>query len=229
MALTAILTKHARERLALRTRLTPEDFGNLLDGYRTISVGYEPDTYRWHRLFFSAPDMRHYVAIQDISNGVVITILPIDYHENLAWKISAKRLRRAVALVSTRLEDQLYPTPAHDSFPGIRAGIAGHFWKTTQTTEIHNLGRYRFKTTPEDADDVLQDDAFIATLIVRVRQKKLSIKLLDELWLTNNKKDFFIKLAWMNLVDFNLKGNDAAQPSPSPYSSPAAGSESGEA
>ena len=99
----ATLRHHAKERLQERTSLEPAAFLHLLDQNLSVSIGVESFTRRRHRLLYSEPDKAHFVAIQDFETGEVITLLPIDYHENLAWKLSEKSLRKAVWLVNPRL------------------------------------------------------------------------------------------------------------------------------
>lgn len=51
-------------------------------------MGSKPGFNRDHLLFYSAPDDDFFVAIQDRLTGTVVTVLPLDYHSNLAWDVS---------------------------------------------------------------------------------------------------------------------------------------------
>ena len=95
----SIFSTHVRERIAERLRLSPESVAHLLDEGRTVLVGSEPGSNREHRLFYSPPDQQWFVAVQDHTDGVVVTLLPVDYHQTLAWVVSeeAKRTARAMA------------------------------------------------------------------------------------------------------------------------------------
>ena len=64
----------------------------MLDYGGAIDVGVEAVFDRKHWLLYSDLDDCFFVAVQDRYTGLVITILPLDYHENLAWKIDSNSL-----------------------------------------------------------------------------------------------------------------------------------------
>jgi hypothetical protein len=202
----AILTHHAKIRLKERTDLSVEDFLTLLDTFRTSSVGYEPNTFRWHRLFYSRPDDEHFVAIQDIATGEVITILSLDYHENLAWKIGTRRLRQAIWRADPNRHAELYlqqPSPTGQKFE-----VTGVFWTSQVRTAKHNLGSYRFSTPLTSAHDASDNDEFIATVFSRVQKKNLHRLPLDELLLYDRRSDTLYKIPSQRIADFSLAADD---------------------
>ncbi len=50
-------------------------------------------------LFYSQLDDCCFVAVRDTQTGEVITVLPLGYHQNLAWKIQEVQIEKAKHLV----------------------------------------------------------------------------------------------------------------------------------
>lgn len=86
------LSNHAKSRLNERSNLKDIDLVRMLDTDSFINLGYEIGFHRQHCLLFSAIDQQYYVAVQDYKNGKVITILPLEYHIKLSWKMEEKYL-----------------------------------------------------------------------------------------------------------------------------------------
>jgi hypothetical protein len=84
----ANFSRHAFKRIAQRTLLSCEEIAEILDRGLVVNTGQRPGFDRVHLLFYSHVDNDYFVAIQDVITGTVITILPLDYHETLAWKIN---------------------------------------------------------------------------------------------------------------------------------------------
>ena len=82
------LTKHAKDRLILRTGLSINDFKKIYDEAKLLPIGKEGKSFRCHELFYSNPKNQCFVSIRDERNSEIITILPIDYHQNIAWSIT---------------------------------------------------------------------------------------------------------------------------------------------
>lgn len=89
------LSIHAFMRVSQRIRLTPETVMQLLDSGAVVNVGRETATNRDHLLFYSDADHACFVAIQDHLTGQVVTVLPLDYHDNLAWPVTAAQQEQA--------------------------------------------------------------------------------------------------------------------------------------
>lgn len=81
------LSKHAACRLGQRTVFREEEIIAMLDNYFFVSLGIETGFNREHCLVYCRFTNDYYVAVQDIKLGTVITVLPLDYHQNLSWKI----------------------------------------------------------------------------------------------------------------------------------------------
>ena len=108
MAATSF-TRHAWARVLDRLSLSPAEVAALLDYDLAIPVGSRGRTV--HRLFFSPPGKQCFVAVQDVENAAVLTVLQLDFHESCVWPVSVaapkeakERLRNRPALSG---EDEL--------------------------------------------------------------------------------------------------------------------------
>lgn len=97
-------SKHALQRLAERTSVPPESFVDLLEKKIFINVGNAPGFNREHLLFYSPEDNNFFVAVRDYLTGTVVTVLPLDFHENLAWRIKPDDCDRAKSLLLAEVE-----------------------------------------------------------------------------------------------------------------------------
>ena len=79
---------HAFERLNERTSFTQEQLTFWLDHKMYLNLGCKPGIPKQHLLFYSPVDEDYFVAIRDEQTGTIITVLPLNYHENLAWKVT---------------------------------------------------------------------------------------------------------------------------------------------
>ena len=92
------LSKHAFQRISERVRLSSEEVVLMLDAKITVNTGRKPGFNRDHLLLYSELDNDFFVAIQDCLTGTVVTILPLDYHANLAWKVTQQQCEVAKKL-----------------------------------------------------------------------------------------------------------------------------------
>ena len=93
-------TWHACVRAQERLSLTQAEIGKILEDRHCLNIGEEQKTTTLeHLLFYSEPDDTCFVAINDKAVNEIITILPIDYHENVAWKISTEAQKMAKKLI----------------------------------------------------------------------------------------------------------------------------------
>ena len=80
------LTEHASARLIERTSLSPQALCAILDGGAFVFLGKEVGNTKMSKLFFSKSDDQFFVAIQDQKNAEVVTVLTIEYWQNLSVK-----------------------------------------------------------------------------------------------------------------------------------------------
>ena len=67
-------------------------------------MGNAPGFNREHLLFYSPEDNNFFVAVRDYLTGTVVTVLPLDFHENLAWRIKPDDCDRAKSLLLAEVE-----------------------------------------------------------------------------------------------------------------------------
>ena len=86
---------HAYKRIKERSLLSFDEISLILDGKFFVNTGTEPGFNRDHLVFYSHKDDCCFVAIRDHLTGKVITILPLNYHKNLAWPITDNHISKA--------------------------------------------------------------------------------------------------------------------------------------
>jgi len=87
------LSTHALDRLRERTQIDEKTLCKILDEEETISLGFEKkESNRESLLFFSPKDEKFFVIVQDQRDGIVITVLTIEYWHNLSEKFFSKKL-----------------------------------------------------------------------------------------------------------------------------------------
>lgn len=96
------LSKHAACRLKERTVFKENEIVALLDSDLYVRLGVETGFEREHCLIYCEIKNEYYVAVRDIKCGTVITVLPLNFHQNLSWKldrscltVNSESLRRA--------------------------------------------------------------------------------------------------------------------------------------
>lgn len=142
------LSRHAFERLSERTQLTPDLLMALLDQGAVVNIGRETATDREHLLFYSLDDRCCFVAIQDRLRGEVVTVLPLDYHKNLAWPVTdaqqAEAVTRAQNFAIARENDAFnsFELRAHYICPAeqrIKTTGLGKIAKSAQHAKLHQV------------------------------------------------------------------------------------------
>lgn len=91
----AYASHHGAKRIAQRTSMNILELMQLLDNDVCVNVGQVAGSHRRHLLFYSPKDKFYYVAIQNVLNGKIITVLPPAYHKNSAWKITDEQYQQA--------------------------------------------------------------------------------------------------------------------------------------
>jgi hypothetical protein len=91
-------SQHAHKRVLQRTHLSLQRLALVLDQKLVVNTGTEPGLQREHLLFYSIPDADCFIAVRDSMTGKVVTVLPLEYHENLAWKVSLSQVQMAKEL-----------------------------------------------------------------------------------------------------------------------------------
>jgi hypothetical protein len=92
------LTTHAKARLRQRCTMEPGDLKQILNSNKCIFLEFEGSTSVAHKLFYSKGDDTCFVAIQNVSDGAVITILPWRMWSN-GPLISSRSLEHAKKII----------------------------------------------------------------------------------------------------------------------------------
>lgn len=192
-------SRHAFERIAQRTKLRCEEIAHILDRKLALNTGRTPGFNRNHLLFYSVPDDDFYVAIQDGLTGTVVTVLPLNYHANLAWHISQEDCVRAKELcINVPAEDvQTQPTSNATVFI-----ISGHFIDgegNRKTTVIQKISSAPYEN---DVKQLLSDQSFFSKLDMSVAKKEIDAKRIFEITIRLGKKGTPITIELREVADF---------------------------
>lgn len=148
MPLEADFTYHAARRAEQRVSLSPDELRLMIDDGHTVNIGQEPGFNRRHLLLYSIPDEAHFVVVQDSLRGQVVTVLPLAYHENLAWRATpaqltaAEQKARALAALNAPPLRTLYTT-AHYTDEAGRPKSRRLFGWTVSEEDVANLKLFR--------------------------------------------------------------------------------------
>lgn len=170
-------TRHAWMRVHERLSLTPAEVAEQLDAGLCVNIGKERGTYRIHRLFYSVPDRCCFVAIEDERNQVLITLLPVDFHENIAWSVSVEAQNEARSLVAEEMVlpsvSQLLVAPS-PSVP-LTAAVFRLFayYRVAEKVRVANLRSWPAAPYLGSVGRLLDDDAFFDALTERLAEKGL--------------------------------------------------------
>lgn len=187
-------TRHAWERVHERLSLTPAEVADLLDAGLAVAIGTEPGTNRVHRLFFSIPDEMCFVAVEDEANDVLITILPIDYHENIAWCVSDDAQRAARLRVTGGVMQQRHE-PAISEAAVLNASqlsavfrITAYFRDGGGQVKAANLGSWPSLPYDGSVGRLLDDDAFFNAIQDRLASKGIDPDMCEAFYVRQGSK-----------------------------------------
>ena len=146
------LTKHAIERLEERTGMTKENFEQIYHEEKILPIGEEESSSRIHELFYSHFVDQCYISIRDQKNSEIITILPVDYHNNCAWMVdhNTQAMMKMMSSKNTPIETDSKPL---EIIPGTKLYIYvisellfSEFTEHVEASELlysYNGNRYR--------------------------------------------------------------------------------------
>jgi len=163
--------------------MPPAELLNLLDQNKCVCVGIEPDTHRMHRVLFSIDDDTHFVAIQDGKDGEVITVLPLDYHENLAWKIGKKALNRALWILDRKLHKT--KVLGQPSITTPKYNVLCFYYKTDGTRHKKTMGIWRPTDGAVEDSSVTPDDVLARLLVEKLSKLAVPFDDIDAILLEN--------------------------------------------
>lgn len=153
------------------------DLSEIINNDLVVDIGHEPSSNRVHKLFYSKPDNMCFVAIQDIKTATIITVLPIDYHENISWRVSIDSQSQAKNLivkkpVETKPDESKIANTSPTVFI-ISATITDYYGKYVAITK---LGNWPCKPYNYSINALILDEEFINVLTSRINDKHADIK-----------------------------------------------------
>lgn len=155
------LTKHAKERLSQRSRMSPKELLGIVDSDKTIIIGKEDKHDRVHKLFWSIQDSMWFVVVQDWSNGDIITLLPPAKSQ---WKISLNTLGTAKRLAMGQ--------PIVDSSVKMESVYVSAYYRDPENTIRHKgLGRLSGEVFGNDLVVIATNSDAMAIILERIHEK----------------------------------------------------------
>ena len=94
------LTPHAAQRLLERTSLSEVQATALLNAGRIVFAGHQHEDNRVHILFYSVADGRYFVAVANMRDEAVVTVLTSSQYRSRYGIIDEGRFLRAKAIAS---------------------------------------------------------------------------------------------------------------------------------
>lgn len=171
MARFAHFSKHALKRITQRTGVNYFSIADMLDFGGAVDIGKEPVFDRRHWLFYSEPDECCFVAIQDPMTGLIITVLPLDYHENLAWKVSVSDCHKAKKLWAASPElAGSYDAP---KIPPSIIILKARYMSSDGYAKATTLAKFRASDYNNDVYRVLNDRSFESEVIYHCKRKDI--------------------------------------------------------
>lgn len=167
---------HAFARVLARTSLTHQELAHLLDADLVVNIGQESNSNRVHKLFYSDWDKICFVAIQDVKTGTIVTILPVDYHENISWKVSIESQNQAKRLVTkdevSTNENEVSTNVEILNIKATVFRIAGNLVDNYgRYKKIISLGSWPCLPYGYSIEALVQDKKFVDFLVEKIKEK----------------------------------------------------------
>ncbi len=137
----AQLTQHAEQRLSERFRISADEFLAILNSNQGKRIGVSERTHVMHRMLWSPVDGALLVAIQDVINGAVLTVLPLAmYRNHYAENVTEHRIRKVInRMVHAGM------APPEMWLPGDREEYVIVYARITGMTQTLSLGAWKGK------------------------------------------------------------------------------------
>ncbi len=190
MARFTHFSKHALKRIGQRTKLDYFSIADMLDYGGAIDVGTEIIFDRKHWLFYSDTDDDCFVAIQDSFTGLVVTILPLDYHENLAWKVSSELLLQAKQKAAT----YTITNSSNSNKSATRIILKARYMSDDGYSKSSILTKFESSNYKGDLTKVLNDKSLNSEVYYHCKRKGIEISTVFEISISlgNNGQPLWI-------------------------------------
>lgn len=100
-------TIHGFARLQERTAFEDVDVDGLISGGFAVNIGIELGTQKVHWLLWSEADNECFVVIRDEVTKEILTVLTLEYHNNIAWPVIKDFVARAERIATERSKPSL--------------------------------------------------------------------------------------------------------------------------
>ena len=161
---------HAYKRVLGRMSMSHRELAEHLDADLVINIGQETNNNKVHKLFYSTKDKICFVAIQDVKTGTVVTVLPIDYHENICWAVSVDAQSQAKSIVAK--EDVTWPNVeilnTNATVFRISGTLVDSYGKHLKNV---SLGSWPCEPYEHSIDALIEDKQFVDCLVDRMKEK----------------------------------------------------------
>ena len=168
---STIFTAHAFERVKERLSLTHEEVAAILDQGLAVNVGIDPFSNRLRRVFFSAPDRTFFVAVQDVSDGALVTVLPLEFHANLRYAIHERYLVEAAANMGCPPPDLRHLVGVKLRGPVTAVRISCSIAGDDDAPMFKSLGSWPAADAPGDIGLLARDPGFLREIRARAESK----------------------------------------------------------
>ena len=182
----AILTLHAHEKIEERLLMSAETLCELLDADIAVPTGIETSSNRHHKVFYSPLNRMCFVAVQDSKTGHIITVLPIDYHQNTAWVIAHDAQIMAKDVMQHYLEEKERKIAKALSdkllrIKKLQCKLAFRIYGYLEDEEKSIIDRvficsWKDEALRADFSNLIADKHFIAYLLTRLQKKRTAIE-----------------------------------------------------
>lgn len=192
MARFSHFSKHALNRIGQRTKLNYFTIADILDYGGAVDVGTEPVFDRKHWLFYSDIDASCFVAVQDAVTGLVVTVLPLDYHENLAWKVSEEDLSKAKSIATTfKLRDV-----KSSSVPPSIIVVKARYMSREGYQKTVTLTKLKASDYKSDLFNVFNDESFESEVNYHCGRKGIDVSTIYEVTIALGNDGEPISIDW---------------------------------
>lgn len=97
----ARFSKHSIERIQERVKMSPGEIAQILNTSSTVDIGDVNNSVRLKRLFYSKIDRCCFIAIQNMKNGFVITVVPAGRGKHTSLELR-KKARQLIEVLDER-------------------------------------------------------------------------------------------------------------------------------
>lgn len=187
----AVLTFHAHEKIEERLLMSAETLCDILDAEITVTTGTVAKSNRYHKLFYSPLNKMCFVAVQDCKTGHVVTVLPIDYHQNVAWSISHDAQIMARDIMRAHLREKEEKEAQRLSAKRLRikqakAKLSFRVYAYLEDEERNIVDRvfvcsWRDQALLAELENLIADDRFLGYLFDRLQKKRVSLEVTSDI------------------------------------------------